>query len=76
MLKPFEKLSEIPKLLKYSKYLTDSKYLTVSKSHKILRECSVYADKYRNSENNKESEYAQKALEDLIEFSRWLRKKS
>ena len=75
MLKPFEKLSEIPKLLKYSKYLTESNYLSIDKSHSILQECSVYADKYRNSDNTRESECAQAALHDLKEFSRWLRNK-
>lgn len=75
MLKPFEKLAEIPKLLKYSKYLTESNYLTKDKSHSLLQECSVYADRYRNSNNIRESESAQVALNDLKEFSRWLRKK-
>lgn len=76
MIKPLQKLSEIPELVKYSKYLVRSNYLSISKSKGILQECSVYADKYRNSSNNLESEKAVEALHDLKEFGKWLRERT
>ena len=76
MTKPQQKLSEIPELVKYSKYLIRSNYLSVSKSKDILRECSVYADKYRNSSNILESEKAAEALHNLKEFAKWLRERT
>ncbi len=68
-------LAEIPDLLHHSKRLIESRYISELKARKLVRECRLFADAFKDSNNYEEMEHAEKALEAVKEFSYWLHKR-
>ena len=65
-------LAEIPDLLHHSKRLVESRYIPELKARKLVRECRLFADAFKDGE---EVEHREKALEAVKEFSYWLHKR-